>query len=57
MTEAPGKQSGKSAARGKAAGRTAGRKPDFRNLDGILLLDKPHGLSSNQALDLARDLL
>lgn len=56
MTETPGKQSGKSAARGKAAGRTAGRKPDFRNLDGILLLDKPHGLSSNQALQRVRHL-
>ena len=54
MTETPGKQSGKSAARGKAAGRTAGRKPDFRNLDGILLPDKPDGLSSNQALQRVR---
>ncbi|HZX77889.1 tRNA pseudouridine(55) synthase TruB [Lysobacter sp.] len=31
-------------------------KTRFRPLDGILLLDKPHGLSSNQALQQARHL-
>lgn len=31
-------------------------KPKFRRLDGILLLDKPRGLSSNQALQQARRL-
>ncbi len=29
-------------------------KTKFRRLDGILLLDKPQGLSSNQALQRAR---
>jgi tRNA pseudouridine55 synthase len=32
------------------------RKPAFRKLDGILLLDKPQGLSSNQALQRVRHL-
>lgn len=31
-------------------------RPQFRKLDGILLLDKPQGLSSNQALQRARRL-
>ncbi|NJQ98393.1 MAG: hypothetical protein HC784_13955 [Hydrococcus sp. CSU_1_8] len=31
-------------------------KKNFRKLDGILLLDKPQGLSSNQALQRARHL-
>ena len=31
-------------------------KTKFRRLDGILLLDKPQGLSSNQALQRARHL-
>jgi tRNA pseudouridine55 synthase len=37
---------------------TMGQKPrtQFRKLDGILLLDKPHGLSSNQALQRVRHL-
>jgi tRNA pseudouridine55 synthase len=32
------------------------KHPAFRELDGILLLDKPHGMSSNAALQLARRL-
>src|SRR5688572_32969938 len=32
------------------------KHPAFRELDGILLLDKPRGLSSNQALQQARRL-
>ena len=34
----------------------AGRRSQFRKLDGILLLDKPLGLSSNQALQRVRHL-
>jgi tRNA pseudouridine55 synthase len=36
--------------------RTTARKGSFRKLHGILLLDKPHGLSSNQALQRVRHL-
>jgi tRNA pseudouridine55 synthase len=43
-----------------AANRPAGKRPAgktvFRKLDGILLLDKPRGLSSNQALQRVRHL-
>jgi tRNA pseudouridine55 synthase len=61
VTEAPGKQSSRpaadgNAARKNAAARTPSRKPGFRKLDGILLLDKPQGLSSNQALQRVRHL-
>ena len=31
--------------------------PDFRPIDGLLLLDKPRGVSSNTALQLARRLV
>ena len=57
MTETPGKQSSR-----PAADRNAARRPPsaprtvFRKLDGILLLDKPQGLSSNQALQRVRHL-
>src|SRR5687768_2193435 len=43
------------AAHRPAGKRTAG-KTVFRKLDGILLLDKPRGLSSNQALQRVRHL-
>jgi tRNA pseudouridine55 synthase len=56
VTEAPGKQSSRPAARRDAAGKGAAGKTVFRRLDGILLLDKPHGLSSNQALQRVRHL-
>lgn len=36
--------------------RPPAQKVKFRKLDGILLLDKPHGLSSNQALQRVRHL-
>ncbi len=36
--------------------RAAGPKPVFRDISGILLLDKPQGLSSNQALQKVRHL-
>ena len=36
--------------------RAPASKGSFRNLHGILLLDKPHGLSSNQALQRVRHL-
>jgi len=36
--------------------RPAAAKKLFRKLDGILLLDKPQGLSSNQALQRVRHL-
>ena len=36
--------------------RQSGSRKAFRKLDGILLLDKPRGLSSNQALQLVRHL-
>src|SRR5688500_11505362 len=36
--------------------RTPAPKVKFRKLDGILLLDKPRGLSSNQALQRVRHL-
>ena len=35
-------------------GRSARKPRDFRNVDGILLLDKPLGLSSNHALQKIR---
>ncbi|MBO7941959.1 hypothetical protein JTP77_039605, partial [Streptomyces sp. S9] len=35
---------------------TSTRKRTWRNVDGLLLLDKPQGLSSNQALQQARHL-
>jgi tRNA pseudouridine55 synthase len=38
------------------AGRVAGPKVAWRDVDGILLLDKPHGLSSNAALQRVRRL-
>jgi len=53
VSEAPGKPSSKPAARNNAAGRP---RTVFRKLDGILLLDKPQGLSSNQALQRVRHL-
>lgn len=40
-----------------ARGRTQFRRPPRRVVDGVLLLDKPQGLSSNTALQTARRLL
>lgn len=37
--------------------KSGGSRPALRDIDGILLLDKPQGLSSNQALQRARYLL
>jgi tRNA pseudouridine55 synthase len=51
VSEGARQQASKPAARKPAAGRK-----DFRKLDGILLLDKPQGLSSNQALQRVRHL-
>ena len=56
MSEAPGTPSSKPAARRNAAGKPAAARKTFRKLDGILLLDKPQGLSSNQALQRVRHL-
>ena len=56
MSEAPGTPPSKPAARKTAAGKPAAARKNFRKLDGILLLDKPQGLSSNQALQRVRHL-
>ena len=56
MTETPGKQSSKPAADRNAARKSPAARTVFRKLDGILLLDKPQGLSSNQALQRVRHL-
>jgi tRNA pseudouridine55 synthase len=56
VSEAPGTPPSKPAARKTAAGKPAAARKNFRKLDGILLLDKPQGLSSNQALQRVRHL-